>query len=81
MALTADWIPLGLWNLAFLGLEVALGGFFGLGGASRRAILAAAVIFGVSLGAIEVMAVSREGLRGRTAEPDPAAGLLRVARG
>lgn len=56
LALTADWIPLGFWNLAFFGLEVALGGLLALGGATPSASVAMVGVFAVSLGAVEVMA-------------------------
>jgi hypothetical protein len=56
LGLTANWIPFGFWNLAFFGLDVALGGFLGLGGATTPVVLAMAGLFAVSLGAVEVMA-------------------------
>ena len=56
LALTADWIPLGFWNLAFFGLEVMLGGFLSLGGATPSVILAMVGVFAVSVGTLEVMA-------------------------
>ena len=56
LALAADWIPLGFWNLAVFGLEVALGGFLGLSGATPSVIVAMVVLLAVSLGTVEVMA-------------------------
>src|SRR5262249_5024094 len=56
LALTADWIPLGFWTLGFGGLEIAWGGFVGLSGATRSAVLAMVGVFAISLGIIELCA-------------------------